>query len=47
MINKNCFGFLYFLIKCEGETTSNGTSSLVKSDKKFDWNMKTKLTKIN
>ena len=43
MINKNCFGFLYFLMKHDGETKSSGPFFFVKSDKKFDWKMKTKI----
>ena len=43
MINKNCFGFLYFLMKRGGETKSSGPYFFVKSDKKFDWKMKTKM----
>ena len=43
MINKNCFGFLYFLMKRGGETKSSGPYFFVKSDKKFDWKMKTNL----
>ena len=38
MINKNCFGFLYFLMKHDSETFS-----FIKSDKKSDWKMKTKI----
>ena len=43
MINKNCFGFLYFLMKHDSETKSSGTFSFIKSDKKSDWKMKTKI----
>ena len=45
MINKNCCSFLDFFVKCDGETTSSGTFSLLKSDERFRWKMKTKIDK--
>ena len=45
MINKNCCSFLYFFIKCDGETTSSGIFSLFKSDEIFGWKMKNKIGK--